>query len=50
MANLSAFLSNGIEMVAFAPTAWICSPYSLGHPAHAKQQLNFRALDFHGCS
>lgn len=32
-------LSNGIEIVAFAPTVWI---YSLGHPAHTKQQLNLR--------
>jgi hypothetical protein len=32
-------LSDGIQIVAFVPTAWI---YSLGHHAYTNQQLNLR--------
>lgn len=39
LANLFPHLLDGIQIVAFALSAWI---YSLGHPAYTKQQLNLR--------
>lgn len=43
VASLSPCLSNGMEIVAFAPS--VCT-YSLGLPAYTKQQSNLRVSGY----